>query len=68
MAKIVEFKRREKKMDSVDRYKALSKGNIRTFICNTCGESIEVINGVQPERCPGCGLRISNWKRAEVNT
>ena len=64
MAKILEFKRRIVNKEA-ERYKALAKNNIRTFSCKSCGEVIEVINGQYPDKCPGCGLKITNWKRAE---
>ena len=67
MAQIVEFKRYEKKLSVAERYKALAKSQIRTFTCDTCGADIEVINGVYPDSCPGCCLKITNWNKAEAN-
>ena len=71
MGQIIEFKKREKKksvrVNDAERYKALVKGKIDVFTCDNCGSDIEVINGVYPERCPGCGLKIAHYDETEEN-
>ena len=61
MAQIIKFQKR----NDAERVKALVKGEIRTFTCDTCGADIEVINGVYPKKCPGCGLEIEHWNKLE---
>lgn len=62
MAQIIEFKKRQ--VNKADKYKAIAKGKYEEFICDNCGADIEVINGLYPEKCPGCGLRITQWNSA----
>lgn len=65
MAQIIEFKKRQaSKVSKADKYKAIAKGTYQEFTCDSCGADIEVINGVYPEKCPGCGLRIAHWNSA----
>ena len=52
-----------KAKNSMSRVEALCKDRILYFTCDECGADIEVINDVKPERCPGCGLIIEEWKR-----
>ena len=66
MAQIIEF--RKKTSSSAERYKALAKGNIKTFKCDNCGTDFEVINNKYPDCCPGCGLVFTDFKHIEENT
>ena len=63
MAQIIKF---QKKTDK-ERVKALVKGRIKVFTCDTCGTDIEVINEVYPKKCPGCGYEITQWNKSEEN-
>ena len=67
MAKIIEFKKKETKVSDAERYKALSKGEVRIFTCDICGEEFEVINGKFPKSCPGCGLEFESFNKLEEN-
>ena len=50
----------EPRMKIKNRYKAIAKGTLLKFTCDTCGEEIEVIDEEYPEYCPGC-LREISW-------
>ena len=65
MAQIIEFSKRVRTISDAERYKAMAKGNIKEFTCDSCGADIEVVNGVYPKKCPGCGLNITQWNSAE---
>ena len=67
MAQIVNFMKLRKDNSIAERDKALANGQIEYFICNNCGERIEVINGEYPDCCPGCAYRITKWNDAEEN-
>lgn len=62
MAQIVEFRKK-----TANRYKALAKGNIKTFICDECHIEFEVINDDYPYRCPGCDRIFNQFKHLEEN-
>lgn len=63
MGVVVEFAkfRPKQKVSDAERLKALVKGNIREFTCDTCGGDIEVINNKFPKKCPCCGVDIEFW-------
>ena len=63
MAQIIKFQKR----NDAERVKALVKGKIKVFTCDTCGTDIEVINEVYPKKCPGCGYEITQWNKSEEN-
>ena len=67
MAQIVSFIPRKTENKEAKRWKALAKGNIMNFTCNTCGKEFEVINDEYPDCCPGCGRRITQFKKIEEN-
>ena len=68
MAKIIEFRRKERKVSDAERLRALVEGRIRHFNCNGCGADIEVIDKKFPKCCPGCGLEIEEWNDSEEHT
>ena len=59
MAQIIEFRKKDHSMSKADRYKAIAKGRIEKYACDTCGTEFEVIDGVFPDLCPGCGRMIN---------
>lgn len=68
MAEIISFFDRKKPQKrEISRVEALAKGRIQHYSCDSCGADIEVINGEYPDRCPGCGLIITEWKSAADN-
>ena len=67
MAQIIKFRKKEDS-EKAKRVKALVHGRIRTFTCDYCGEDFEVVDEKYPNRCPGCGLRISGWNKSEDDT
>lgn len=60
MGQIIEFNAR--KDAKRERVEALMKGRVEHYSCDTCGADIEVINGVFPKKCPGCGVDIAEWR------
>ena len=67
MAQIISFIPKKKMSNESRRWKALAKGTIMTFTCNTCGEEFEVVDDEYPDLCPGCGRRITQFKKLEEN-
>lgn len=66
MAQIIEFGRKKQAMSQAERYKAIAKGRIERYSCDTCGTEFEVIDGKAPACCPGCGRSIE-WHNVEEN-
>lgn len=67
MGEIIKFKRKERKVSDAKRLKALCEGRIRYFSCNDCGGDIEVIDEEYPDKCPCCGLKITEWEKTKEN-
>lgn len=59
MGEIIQFKFRQKET-SQNRVEAMVKGQLDTYVCDTCGESFDVLFDNKPERCPHCN-RIIEW-------
>ena len=59
MGDILQF--RPKQNDDKNRIKALSKGRLKYYTCDSCGKRFEVDLDNRPDSCPHCGLQISGW-------
>ncbi|MBE5849766.1 MAG: hypothetical protein E7298_06335 [Lachnospiraceae bacterium] len=59
MCEIISFIDQKKRR--INRSEALAKGKIMYYSCDSCGADIEVIDNDYPDKCPGCGLRITSW-------
>ena len=66
MAQIIKFRPRES--NDARRLKALVKGKIDVYMCDTCGEEFEVIDGEFPKTCPCCNITITQWNSEENDT
>ena len=48
----------KKQMSKQERCRALARGTLETYQCNSCGKSFEVDEYNKPDKCPHCGLTI----------
>ena len=49
------------KIEAKSRIEALAKGELETYVCDSCGKRFEVMFDNKPEYCPGCFARI-RWQ------
>lgn len=59
LGNIVKFEKKHNEIN--ERAKLLAMGRIEIYTCDACGEDIEVVDGIKPERCPGCDREI-DWE------
>lgn len=68
MAQIISFSKthsRAGQKEEAKRLKALAHNKLQVFICDICGDEFEVIDDEYPEKCPGCGRKITEWNKEE---
>ena len=68
MGKVIQFKPKNvvsnEPVTDRDRVEAMVKGQLETYICDSCGASFEVLFDKKPSKCPSCGL-IFNWSKSK---